>query len=222
MSRTCYNWRRIVVDLYLNRTSGGGGATREGFAPHATTVVGVRRDGRLALGADGQVTLGQGTVVKHTALKLRRLYRGRVLAGFAGGVADAFALFEAFEQRLEGYHGDLQRAAVELCRDWRTDRGLRRLDAVLLVGDRRNLLLLSGSGEVIAPDDGVLAIGSGGPYALAAARALLRHTALPADAVCREALQVASEICVYTNDHIQVESLDGDADEAAADGGTEP
>lgn len=174
---------------------------------HATTVVGIQHAGELALAADGQVTFGQGTILKHTASKLRRLYHGEVLAGFAGGVADALALFEAFEVRLEGRRGDLERAAVELCRDWRTDRTLRRLDALLLVGDREHLLLLSGAGEVIAPDDGVLAIGSGGSYALAAARALRRFTTLSASDVAREALKIAGEICIYTNDRIQVETL---------------
>jgi ATP-dependent HslUV protease subunit HslV len=178
----------------------------------ATTVVAVRRDRQLALAGDGQVTLGQGTIMKHSAQKIRRLYHGQVLAGFAGGVADAFALFEAFETRLEGARGDLARAAVELVRDWRTERVLRRLEALLLVGDRRHLFLLSGAGELIAPDDGILAIGSGAPYALAAARALIRHTALSAAEVARESLLLASEICVYTNDRIQLETLEAEAE----------
>jgi ATP-dependent HslUV protease subunit HslV len=174
---------------------------------HATTVLGVLRDGVLALAGDGQVTQGTGVVLKHGARKVRSIHHGRVLAGFAGGVADAFALFEAFEERLESRHGDLERAAVELARDWRSDRQLRRVEAMLLVGDARTLLLVSGTGEVVSPDDGILAIGSGGPYALAAARALVRHTALGAEAVARAAMAVAGEICVYTNDRVEVLTL---------------
>jgi ATP-dependent HslUV protease subunit HslV len=181
----------------------------------ATTVLGVLRDGRLAMAGDGQVTQGGATILKHGARKVRRLHHGAVLAGFAGGVADAFALFEAFEQHLESRHGDLERAAVELARDWRSDRHLRRLEAMLLVGDTRQLLLVSGTGEVVSPDDGILAIGSGGPYALAAARARARPTELAAEAVARAAMAVAAEICVYTNDRIEVLTL------AAADGAAE-
>jgi len=158
------------------------------------------------MAADGQVTLGQ-TVLKHTSKKVRRLHEGQVLAGFAGGVADAFALFTRFEAKLDEYHGNLERAAVELVKEWRTDRALRRLEATLLVADREHQLLLSGSGELIAPDDGVLAVGSGGPYALAAARALLRHTAMPARQIAEESLRLAGEICVYTNDQVTVEEL---------------
>lgn len=176
-------------------------------ALHATTVIGVVRRGLLAMAGDGQVTQGNGTVLKHGARKVRAIYHGRVLAGFAGGVADAFTLFEAYEERLEARHGDLERAAVELARDWRSDRQLRRLEALLLVGDGRQLLLVSGTGEVVTPDDGVLAIGSGGTYALAAARALLRHTEMGAEEVARAAMAIASEICVYTNDHIEVATL---------------
>ena len=172
----------------------------------STTVVCVAREGRVALGADGQVTLGQ-TAIKHTASKVRRLYQGRVLAGFAGGVADAFALFTRFEARLDEFRGNLERASVELVKDWRTDRALRRLEAMLVVADTERQFLLSGSGELIAPDDGVLAIGSGGPYALAAARALLRHSGLPARAVVEESLRVASEICIYTNGNFVIEEL---------------
>ncbi|HBT47973.1 MAG TPA: HslU--HslV peptidase proteolytic subunit [Peptococcaceae bacterium] len=171
-----------------------------------TTVVAVRRDGKVAMGSDGQVTLGN-TVLKHGARKVRRLYRGQVLAGFAGSVADALALFEKFEGKLEEYHGNLWRAAVELGKDWRTDRMLRRLEALLVVGDREGLLLISGSGEILEPDDGVVAIGSGGPYALAAARALLNHTGLDAATIAREALKIAASICIYTNDNIVVEEL---------------
>lgn len=172
----------------------------------STTVLSVSRNGRVALGADGQVTLGQ-TAIKHTAHKVRRLYQGRVLAGFAGGVADAFALFTRFEAKLEEFHGNLERAAVELVKDWRTDRALRRLEAMLVVADRERQFLLSGSGELIAPDDGILAIGSGGPFALAAARALLRHTELPARSVVEEGLKIAGEICVFTNGNLVIEEL---------------
>jgi len=179
----------------------------EGGGLRATTVLGVLRDGVLAVAGDGQVTQGNATVLKHGANKVRAIHHGRVLAGFAGGVADAFTLFEAFETRLEARHGDLERAAVELARDWRSDRALRRLEAMLLVGDPRQLLLIAGTGEVVTPDDGVLAIGSGGPYALSAARALLRHTEMGAEAIARAAMAVAAEICVYTNDRLQVLTL---------------
>ncbi len=176
---------------------------------HATTIVAVRKQNQVALAGDGQVTLAQNTILKHRARKVRRLYNNRVLAGFAGSVADAFTLFEKFEGKLEAYHGNLQRAAVELAKDWRTDRVLRRLEALLIVADRDHLLVISGSGEVIEPDDEVAAVGSGGPYALAAARALLRHTDLPAAQIAREALAIASGICVYTNEQITVEELNG-------------
>lgn len=159
------------------------------------------------MAGDGQVTLGEQTIMKRTARKVRRLYHGQVLAGFAGSVADAFALFERFETRLESYHGNLQRSAVELAKEWRTDRALRRLEALLVVMDASNLLILSGTGEVIEPDDGVAAVGSGGPFALAAARALLAHTELSAADIARESLVIASGICVYTNDQIVVEEL---------------
>ncbi|MBC7326184.1 MAG: ATP-dependent protease subunit HslV, partial [Moorella sp. (in: Bacteria)] len=142
---------------------------------HATTIVAVKKGNQVALAGDGQVTLGQSTILKHRAKKIRRLYNNRVLAGFAGSVADAFTLFEKFEGKLDSYHGNILRAAVELAKDWRTDRILRRLEALLIVADREHLLVLSGSGEVIEPDDGVVAVGSGGPFALAAARALLMH-----------------------------------------------
>lgn len=168
-------------------------------------MLAVLRDGRAAMGSDGQVTLGQ-TVIKHGATKVRRIGNG-VLAGFAGSAADGLTLFERFEAKLGEHRGNLPRAAVALAKDWRTDRALRRLEAVLVVCDREHLLVLSGSGDVVEPDDGVAGVGSGGPYALAAARALLRHTELPVDAVVREALRIAAEICVYTNDRIVVETL---------------
>jgi ATP-dependent HslUV protease, peptidase subunit HslV len=175
-------------------------------AMHSTTIVCVARDGRTAMAADGQVTLG-ATVIKHSAKKIRRLYKDSVLAGFAGGLADAFALFTRFEGKLDEFQGNLERASVELVKEWRTDRALRRLEAMLIVADATHQLLLSGSGELIAPDDGALAIGSGGPFALSAARVLLRHTALPAREVSEESLRIAGEICIYTNANIIVEEV---------------
>lgn len=173
----------------------------------STTIVAAVRGGQAAIGGDGQVTFGQATVIKHSARKVRRLYGGKVLAGFAGSVADAIALFEAFEKELEAHRGGLRQAAVALATRWRTDRMLRRLEALLLVADRENLLLISGQGEVIEPDDGLCAIGSGGPYALAAARALSRHTDKPVGQIVRESLRIAGEICIYTNDQVTVEEL---------------
>ncbi|MHB1653922.1 MAG: ATP-dependent protease subunit HslV [Desulfitobacteriaceae bacterium] len=174
---------------------------------HGTTIVAVKQGEKVAMAGDGQVTFGQATVMKHGARKVRRLFHGQVLAGFAGSVADAFTLFEKFEQKLEEYHGNLQRATVELAKDWRTDKILRHLEALLLVADHQNILLVSGSGEVIEPDDGIAAIGSGGNYALAAARALARHTVLTPGELVTEAMHVAAEICVYTNDRITMEEL---------------
>jgi len=174
---------------------------------HATTIIAVKKGNRVALAGDGQVTFGQATVMKHGARKVRRLYQGKVLAGFAGSVADAFTLFEKFEAKLEEYHGNLQRAAVELAKAWRTDKMLRNLEALLLVADKDTILLVSGSGEVIEPDDGIAAIGSGGNYALAAARALVKHTDLSAGELVREAMKIAASICVYTNENIIVEEL---------------
>ncbi len=172
----------------------------------STTVLAVRRDGRTALAADGQITIGD-TVVKEGAKKLRRLSDGKVVAGFAGSTADAQALFGRFEAKLQEYRGNLERAAVELAKEWRTDRALRRLDALLVVADKDHILLLSGNGDLIEPDDGLLAIGSGGPFALAAARALLSHTPLSASAIASEAMRIAAAICVYTNDRIVLEEL---------------
>ena len=172
----------------------------------ATTVLAIRRDGKTAIAADGQVTLGD-TVVKQGAKKLRRLSDGKVVAGFAGSTADAQALFVRFEAKLEEYRGNLERAAVELAKDWRTDRALRRLDALLVVADKEHILLVSGNGDLIEPDDGLLAIGSGGPFALAAARALMQHTTLSATSIAEEAMRVAAGICVYTNDRILLEEL---------------
>jgi ATP-dependent HslUV protease subunit HslV len=173
---------------------------------HATTVLALRHGGRAVLASDGQVTLGT-TVMKEHARKVRRLYHDRVLAGFAGSAADSFALFSRFETKLEEYRGNLSRAAVELARDWRTDRYLRRLEAMLLVVDKQTMLLLSGTGDLIEPDDDVAAIGSGGPYALAAARALMRHSTLDARAIAEEAMRIASGICIYTNAHLSIEEL---------------
>lgn len=174
---------------------------------HATTIVAVKRDGRVALAGDGQVTFGQNTVIKKRARKIRRLYKDKVIAGFAGSVADAFTLFEKFEGKLEEFHGNLQRAAVELAKEWRTDRVLRRLEALLIVANADDLLIISGGGEVIEPDDGVAAIGSGGPYALAAARALVKHTPMAAGDIAREALSIAADICIFTNENIIVEEI---------------
>jgi len=171
-----------------------------------TTVLCIRRHGRVVMASDGQVTF-QDTILKHTARKVRRIYNDRILAGFAGSTADAFALFQRFESKLEEFRGNLSRAAVELAREWRTDRYLRHLEALLIVADRERSLILSGSGEVIEPDDDVAAIGSGGPYALAAARALLRHTTLSAREIAEEALRIASQICIYTNEHFLIEEL---------------
>lgn len=176
----------------------------------ATTVVAVRRDGRVALGADGQVTMGD-TIVKATAQKVRSLKDGRILAGFAGAVADAFALFEKLEEKLERYPGNLTRAVVELAKDWRTDRYLRRLNALLVVADREHLFLVGGDGNVIQPDDDIASIGSGGPYALAAARALRKHTDLSAATIVRDALTIAGEICIYTNTELTVLELEASA-----------
>jgi ATP-dependent HslUV protease, peptidase subunit HslV len=173
---------------------------------HATTVLAVRHGGKVVMASDGQVTLGQ-SVVKHTARKVRRLYHERVLAGFAGTAADGFALFSRFESKLEEHRGNLERAAVELARDWRTDRALRRLEAMLLVADTRIMYLLSGTGDVIEPDDGIIGIGSGGPFAMAAARALVRHSALEARAIVEHAMAIAADICIYTNTRLTVEEL---------------
>jgi ATP-dependent HslUV protease subunit HslV len=173
---------------------------------HSTTILAVRCRDRAVLAGDGQVTFGQ-TVVKHSGRKIRRLYNDQILAGFAGSAADSFALFSRFEAKLEQYRGNLERSAVELAKDWRTDRLLRRLEAMLVVLDRKTTFLLSGTGDLIEPDDGIVAIGSGGPYALAAARALVQNTDFDAKAVAQKAMIIASDICIYTNAHIAVEEL---------------
>jgi ATP-dependent HslUV protease subunit HslV len=172
----------------------------------ATTILSVRRDGRLAIGGDGQVTMGE-SVIKQKAKKIRRLYNDKILAGFAGSTADALSLFSRFEQKLDEFHGNLSRAVVELAKDWRTDRALRHLEALLLVADTKNTYLVSGNGDVIEPDDGIVAIGSGGPYALAAARALAKHTQLSARDIVQESMRLAGEICIFTNQEIVIEEL---------------
>lgn len=173
---------------------------------HATTILCVRRDGKVAMAGDGQVTVGN-TVMKHGAAKVRRLYHDTIISGFAGSAADAFALFSRFEAKLDEYRGNLDRSVVELAKDWRLDKYLRQLQAMLIVADKEKSFLISGTGDLIQPDDGLLAIGSGGAYALAAARALVQHTDLPADKIAAEGLRIASTICIYTNDHITVETL---------------
>jgi ATP-dependent HslUV protease subunit HslV len=173
---------------------------------HGTTVLCVRKDGRVVMAGDGQVTLGE-CVVKHSAKKIRRLYEDKILAGFAGSTADAFSLFARFEGKLQEHHGNLAKAAVELAKDWRTDRALRHLDALLIVADAKSAFLISGHGDVIEPDDGISAIGSGGPFALAAARALAKHSKLTAREIAQEAMRIASEICIFTNGNFTVEEL---------------
>ncbi len=173
---------------------------------HSTTILAVRHRDRTVLAGDGQVTLGQ-TIVKHKARKIRRLYNDQILAGFAGSAADSFALFSRFESKLEQYRGNLERSAVELAKDWRSDRILRRLEAMLIVLDKKETFLLSGNGDLIEPDDGIVAIGSGGPYALAAARALAAHSDLDARSIAERSMAIASEICLYTNANIVLEEL---------------
>ena len=175
---------------------------------HGTTILSVRRDSAVSLGGDGQVTLGN-VVVKATARKVRRLYNDRVLAGFAGATADAFTLFERFEAKLEKHQGHLARSAVELAKDWRSDRILRRLEAMLAVSDRNASFIITGTGDVLEPELGIVAIGSGGPYAQAAARALLQHTALSPAEIVKQSLTIAGELCIYTNQNLVIETLDG-------------
>ena len=181
----------------------------------STTVVCVRRGGSVVMAADGQVTLGEG-IIKHTAKKIRRLYNDKILAGFAGSTADAFSLFARFEGKLEQYHGNLGRAAVELAKEWRTDKVLRHLEALLLVSDANLTFLISGAGDVIEPDGGVAAIGSGGPYALAAAKALAENTNLPARKIAEEAMKIAGNICIYTNENFTIEELSGAREQESA------
>ncbi|HEY0003535.1 MAG TPA: ATP-dependent protease subunit HslV [Pyrinomonadaceae bacterium] len=180
--------------------------TKDSYKVRSTTVLLVRRNGRVAVAGDGQVTMGE-TVMKSGARKVRRLFNDRILVGFAGATADAFSLLTRFESKLEQYQGNLDRAAIELSKEWRTDKILRHLEALLVVADEKSSFLLSGNGDVIAPDDGLLAIGSGGPFALAAARALLTHTEMSAREIALEALRIAGEICIYTNTNVIVEEL---------------
>ncbi len=177
---------------------------RKGF--HGTTIIGVRKDGKVAMAGDGQVSLGE-TVMKQRAKKIRKIYDDRILTGFAGASADALTLFEKFEAKCEQYKGNLTRAVVELAKEWRTDKVLRRLEALLVVMDSEHSFMVSGTGEIIEPDDGIVAIGSGGGFALAAARALMRHSNLDARSIAEESLRIASQICIYTNDQITVEVL---------------
>ena len=172
-----------------------------------TTILAVRRGDKVSMGGDGQITMGQSIVMKHGARKVRRLYQGKVLAGFAGSTSDALTLFERFEAKLEEFSGNLLKASVEMAKDWRKDKYLRRLEAMILVADAKYMLVLSGTGDVIEPDDDIAAIGSGGAYALAAARALARHSDLDAEAIVREAMGIAADICVFTNTSLTVESL---------------
>lgn len=176
---------------------------------HATTICAVSKDGVTAIAGDGQVTLGNTVVMKNTAQKVRRLYGGKIITGFAGSVADAFTLFDKFEAKLNQYKGNLVRSAVELAKEWRSDRAMRNLEALLIVTDGKTILLLSGNGEVIEPDDGICAIGSGGNYALAAARALAQNTVLTAKEIAEKALHIAADICVYTNHNVIVEEIKG-------------
>jgi ATP-dependent HslUV protease subunit HslV len=173
---------------------------------HSTTIVGVRNKNQVAMGGDGQVTLGQA-VMKHNSIKIRKLYNDKILTGFAGAAADAFTLFERFEEKLERFSGNLPKVVVELAKDWRTDKFLRRLEALLAIMDNKYTFLVSGTGDVIEPDDGIIAIGSGGNYALAAARGLVKYSSLSAEEIVRESLRISSEICIYTNDNIRIEKL---------------
>ncbi|RMH47189.1 MAG: ATP-dependent protease subunit HslV [Gammaproteobacteria bacterium] len=175
-----------------------------------TTILSVRRNGQVAIGGDGQVSMGN-TIMKGNARKVRRLYHDQVIAGFAGGTADAFTLFERFESKLELHQGKLMRAAVELAKDWRTDKMLRRLEALLAVADKHHSFIITGNGDVVEPEDGLMAIGSGGPYAQAAARALLEHSELSAEAIVRAGLSIAADICVYTNHHFTIETLEAES-----------
>ena len=181
-------------------------STERGLSIHGTTILSVRRDGRLAMAGDGQITMGDG-IIKHRARKIRRLFHEKILAGFAGSTADALSLFTRFEAKLDEYHGNISRSVVELAKDWRTDRVLRHLEALLLVADDKNTFLVSGNGDVIEPDDGIVAIGSGGPFALAAARVLAKHTKLEAKQIVEESMAEAARLCIYTNDQVTVEEL---------------
>jgi ATP-dependent HslUV protease subunit HslV len=190
----------------MNRSTSKKSGIRSGILIRSTTILSIRRNGQVVVASDGQVTMGD-TIMKAGARKVRRLYNDRVLAGFAGASADAFALFQRFETKLEQYHGQLNRAAVELAKDWRTDKMMRNLEALLIVADKESSLVVSGNGDVIEPDDGIVAIGSGGPYALSAARALARNTDLSARQIAEEAMKVAGEICIYSNLNLVIEEI---------------
>lgn len=181
---------------------------KHNFALHATTILCVRKDKKVAIGGDGQVTLGN-TVMKHNAKKIRKMYDDNILAGFAGATADAFTLFEKFEEKIETYRGNITRAAVELAKEWRTDKILKRLEALLIVADKEHSFIISGTGDVLEPEDGIAAIGSGGPFAQSAAKALLGHTKLAPRAIVEEAMKITSKICIYTNETINIEELNG-------------
>jgi ATP-dependent HslUV protease subunit HslV len=173
----------------------------------STTVCGVMRDGKVALGSDGQVTLGESMVMKGNAKKVRRIYNGQILVGFAGSTADAFTLLQRFEEKVETYRGNLMKASIEMAKDWRTDKYLRKLEAMLIVMDKKEALIISGTGDVIEPEEGIITIGSGGPYALAAAQALIRHTNMSAREIVEEALTIAGNICIFTNTNLTIEEL---------------
>jgi len=174
---------------------------------HATTIIAVKKGNQIAMAGDGQVTFGQNTIMKHQARKVRRLFHGKVIAGFAGSVADAFTLFEKFEGKIEENHGNLKKAAVDLAKEWRSDKVLRKLEAMLIVADKETLLILSGNGEIIEPDDGITAIGSGGPFALSAARALKENTDLSSKEIVQKSMEIAASICVYTNNNLTIEEI---------------
>jgi ATP-dependent HslUV protease subunit HslV len=194
---------------------------QRGFRPHATTILGVKRGDEVALAGDGQVTIGD-VVLKHGARKIRTLHDGQVLAGFAGAVADALTLFAKFESQLQAWDGNLRKAAVELTKEWRSDRYLRRLEAQLIVADQDSILVLSGEGDVIEPDDGIISIGSGSPYATAAAKALLRTTDLSARDIVLTAMEITAEICIFTNAHVTLETIPPASEPEAAPAGPEP
>lgn len=197
---------RVAIVLFMSFPLNSSKQRPDQFRVRSTTILAVRRNAQIVIAGDGQVTMGD-TIMKSSARKVRRLYNDKVIAGFAGASADAFALFQRFESKLEQYHGQLNRAAVELAKDWRTDKLMRNLEALLLVADAQSMLLISGNGDVIEPDDGIAAIGSGGPYALSAARALIKHTDLSARRIAEEAMNIAGQICIYSNLNLVIEEI---------------
>lgn len=199
-------WGAVIVPEMPFPLNQRGGPGRDRTEIHSTTILAVRRNNQVSIAGDGQVTMGD-TIMKATARKVRRLYSDKVVAGFAGASADAFALFQRFEAKLEQFHGQLNRAAVELAKDWRTDKMMRNLEALLVVADQQTTLVISGNGDVIEPDDGIVAIGSGGPYALAAARALALHTDYSARRIAEEAMKIAGQICIYSNQNLVIEEI---------------